>query len=611
MNAWNVLLGRSNPINNCHGNLPSPLFTMDPRSEETTLAASQAPSKEHSFENDATTSQPAAAHSEQYASEKSQPVGASRESHDVNGMEAEKIQQDDEEVDDTVYPKDLQKTLITVGLALSVFCLALDNTILATAIPRITDQFHSIDDVGWYGSSYLLTTCSFQLGFGKLYQYLSLKWVYLGALGVFELGSLLCGAAPNSTALIVGRAIAGVGSAGIFTGAILIIAATVPLSKRPIYTGLIGAMYGIASVAGPLMGGAFTDHVTWRLCFYINLPLGLVTALFIIVFFHPQSSHQRGGKKSILEWCMIFDLPGLFTLLPTVVCLLLALQWGGSKYPWHDGRIIALLVLFGLLTIVFIGVQWKMGENATVPFHVIKQRTVAACAWFAAFLGGSFFVFIYYLPIWFQAIKNASATKSGIMSIPMVLSLVLASLISGAAVQTQGYYTPWLLLSSVLLSIGSGLLTMFHVDTGHSMWIGYQVVYGLGVGCGMQLTLIAVQAVLNKRDVATGTAIVIFSQTLGGSIMVSVAQNVETNQLLKGLVKSVPGIDPSIVLNTGATQLRNIVPAQYVGQVLEVYNSALSKTFYVGVATAILSMVGAVFVEWKSVKGKKIEMGAA
>ena len=179
--------------------------------------------------------------------------------------EGDSADNDDEE-DDRVYPQGWKLGLITVALCLSVFCMALDNTIIATAIPKITDKFHALDDVGWYASAYLLTTCAFQLIFGKLYTFYSIKWTYLSALGIFELGSLVCGVAPNSVALILGRAIAGLGSAGIFSGAILIVAHTVPLRQRPTYTGLIGGMYGLASVAGPLMGGAFTDnpHLTWR-----------------------------------------------------------------------------------------------------------------------------------------------------------------------------------------------------------------------------------------------------------------------------------------------------------------------------------------------------------
>lgn len=159
---------------------------------------------------------------------------------------------EEEDDDDFVYPTGWKVIAITIALCLSVFCMALDNTIIATAIPRITDQFKALNDVGWYGSSYLLTTCATQLIYGKFYTYYSIKWVYLIALAIFEIGSLICGVAPNSTALIIGRAISGVGAAGIFSGAILIVGLTVPLRQRPTYMGLIGGMYGIASVAGPL-----------------------------------------------------------------------------------------------------------------------------------------------------------------------------------------------------------------------------------------------------------------------------------------------------------------------------------------------------------------------
>lgn len=384
-------------------------------------------------------------------------------------------------------------------------------------------------------------------------------------------------------------------------------------------------------------------------CFYINLPIGLLTALFIFFFFHPTKKAKAlsVGWKARLEQ---FDLFGTLVFLPMIVCLLLALQWGGSKYPWSDGRvtcdvtvqiaanivtgrIIACLVLFGVLCIIFVGIQFWKQDNATVPPRVFKQRTVASSAWFGAALGASFFVFVYYLPIWFQAIKGASATKSGIMSLPMILGLVIMSLVAGGMITTFGYYTPFLIASAVLMSVGSGLLTTLRTDTGHAKWIGFQVIFGFGVGFGMvrnyiqpllyyfakaemnflmqQNTLIAVQTVLPKQDIPTGIAIVMFSQILGGALFISVAQNIFTNRLLSNLQAAIPDLDPSVVLATGATQLKTVIGNEYLSRVLTAYNDALTQCFYVGVAMACLSAVGALAVEWKSVKGKKIEMGVA
>lgn len=300
--------------------------------------------------------------------------------------------------------------------------------------------------------------------------------------------------------------------------------------------------------------------------------------------------------------------------MPCVICLLLALQWGGTKYSWSNGRIIALFVVAGVLAITFGLIQVWQQENATIPPRILKQRTIGFAFWYVATLGGSFFVMIYYVPIWFQAIKGVSATASGIRNLPLILSLVLFSIVSGGAVTALGYYTPFMIASSILMSIGAGLIATFKVDSPIGHWLGYQIVYGLGVGLGMQQALIAAQTVLELKDIPTGTSMLIFAQTFGGALFISVAQNVFTNRLASNIVKTVPTLNPAIVLKTGATQLSKAVTAQdpsLLPGVLSSYNDALDQTYYVAVALACLSLFGALGIEWKSVKGKKLEAVAA
>ncbi|KAK5217450.1 hypothetical protein LTR72_009567 [Exophiala xenobiotica] len=501
-----------------------------------------------------------------------------------------------------VYPSGLKLASILLSIYLSVFLVALDRTIIATALPKITDEFNSFGDIGWYNAGFLLPTTALQLFFGRLYTFYSPKWIFMSLVVIFEIGSAVCGAAPNSVGFIWGRAVAGLGAGGLFNGAMILMMYASPLEKRPTYMGLLGAVFGVASVAGPLLGGVFTTSVTWRWCFYINLPIGALVLVFL--YFAIDNTKPALGDIPFKEKLQRVDIPGTLVFIPCIVCLLLALQWGGQKYAWSDGRIIALFVVFGVLLAVFIAIQIWRQEAATVPPRIMKMRTIAAAMFYAFCLGASFMLIVYYISIWFQAIKGDSAIRSGISTLPFILALVVASMLSGVFVTKIGYYMPSIIAGGILTPIGAGLFTMFTTHTAHPMWIGVQVLYGFGVGLGLQQTNIAAQAVLDKKDQPTGVSVVFFGQGLGGTISVAMGQNILDNKLISGL-SGVNGIKPQDIATTGATDLRNVFTAEQLPMVLKVYNHSLVVVFYVGLAFALCALMGGVFMEWKSVKKPK------
>ena len=398
---------------------------------------------------------------------------------------------------------------------------------------------------------------------------------------------------------------AGVGSAGIFAGSFIIIAFSVPNERRARYLGLVSSMYGVASVCGPLMGGAFTDHLTWRWCFYINLPLGAVVLAGIFFFFRPPPQNAALMKLPRKQRLAKLDGLGAGILIGSLSCLFIGLQWGGSRYAWHNARIVALLVGFGVGSIAWVAVEARKGENATVPARIIRQRSILFGALSAFCMGGAFFILLYYVAIWFQAVKGTTAVHSGLSSLPMILGLMSGMLLAGHTTNRVGYHAPFMIASAFLCSIGAGLLLTWTPRTGPARWIGYQALFGVGQGLGWQQPLLIAQTLLANKDIPTGTALMSGAKLLGGAIFVSAASCIFNADLRRHIARTAPALDPDAVVHAGATQLRAVIPPDSLPAVVAAYNAALRHVYTVSVAVSCVALIAALGVKWTPIHANK------
>lgn len=351
---------------------------------------------------------------------------------------------------------------------------------------------------------------------------------------------------------------------------------------------------------------SFTDsshrNLTWRWCFYINLPIGGFTIVAVLLLLHLESPPRE--KLTVLDQLKRLDPLGLLFFVPSMVCLILALQWGGTTYPWSAPKIIGLLVTFAVLFVIFLAVEALTPETAMAPTRVVLNRSVGGSLIFMLFLSGGMMAVIYYLTLWLQAVQSQSAMEAGIHTIPLVLSLVVMSIVAAIFVEKVGYYVPPMLLSPLFCAVGGGMLSTLTPNAGSNQWIGYQVLYGFGIGCGFQTSNLAPQSVLPSADVPLGMALMFFMQQLGGSIFLSVGQNIFSSQLVDSL-SGIAGLNAEAIVNTGATALRNIVPPNELEKVTDAYSYALTRVFILTAALGACMILGAVIVEWKSIKGAK------
>jgi EmrB/QacA subfamily drug resistance transporter len=502
--------------------------------------------------------------------------------------------------------KGVKLLLVMLGLGLAIFLMSLDTSIIATAIPNITSAFKSTEDIGWYGSAYSFALCSLQPITGKLFSQFTPKSTFLWFMAIFEVGSLVCATAVNSPMLIVGRAIAGAGAAGCFTGAFTIVAASLPLEKRSAYIGVLQSTFGFATILGPVLGGALTQNVSWRLCFYINLPIGAITIAFIAFFFKsPPSGVTLNAATTTRAKLAKLDLIGVAIFIPSIAMVLLALQWGGNEHVWKSAEIIGLILGGGILGCIFVLWQLRKGDDAMIPPRIFAKRNVFAACLIEFFAMGAVYCSIYFLPEWFQVIKGATPTKSGIMYLPLSISDIISATGTGLALRYIGYPNPLILLGTVLMAVGTGLFTTFQPDTGHQFWIPYQVLQGLGAGMTLSMPYVSIQTVLEAQDIPVGTSLLQCFQFLGAAVFLAIGQATFSNRIrstLTGAGLSVQEIQN--VINAGAANVRNVTvtPTELLPAVIQAYNDSIVNTFYVASAVAAAAALISLALQWKSIK---------
>ncbi|RKP15042.1 major facilitator superfamily domain-containing protein, partial [Piptocephalis cylindrospora] len=472
------------------------------------------------------------------------------------------------------------------------FLASLDQTIVAPAVPKIASEFQAYDSVAWIGTSYLLTSTSFQPLYGKFSDVFGRQPVLLAGLIIFLAGSLGCALSTSLILLVVFRAISGIGGGGLITMALIIISDIVPSHSRAKYQGFIGAVFAFSSVIGPLLGGVFTDHISWRWCFYINLPVGGITVLVCLLYLRLPKP-----KGSIREKLRRIDYAGAIVLVCAIVCILLPMNWGGSTYPWNHPLIISLFCVGGILLGLFVFVEAKWAVEPVAPGRLFRIPTQLAIYTSNFFMGCVFFGIVYYFPQFYQIIRGASATSSGLELLPFVLIVSVFAAAVGLFLMRLG---PWIFRACIaggmaLLTIATGFYTMFDVERNAGLEIGMMLLGGIGCGLEIQTTTIVSQITAPVADMAIATTLQTFFRIVGGVFGIAITGAVYNN----GLNTNLPPLLESMNVTAnfhGSMEFLDTLTAEQKSRVLGVYAQAFHDMFVVFIPFAALSFVCALFI---------------
>ncbi|MDG4836322.1 MDR family MFS transporter [Micromonospora sp. WMMD967] len=487
-----------------------------------------------------------------------------------------------------------QIRLLMLGLMTGMLLAALDQTIVGTALPTIVGELGGINHYSWVVTAYLLASTASTPLYGKMADLYGRRPVFLFSIGTFLVGSLLAGLSQNMTQLIITRGIQGLGAGGLLTLAFTIISDVVSPRERGRYQGLFGAVFGISSVAGPLVGGYFAE-TDWRWIFYINVPLAI---LAIVVCYHVMRLIPFERREHSIDWL------GAGLLVAGVSALLLALSWGGNEYAWGSGVIISLFVVGAVLGVLFVVQEARVAEPI-LPLRLFRSATFALANSALLIIGLVMFGSIIFIPLYLQIVKGASPTRSGLLMLPMMAGIIITSILTGRAMTRIGRYKWFPVAGSVTLLVGMFLFTRLEVAT--SLWVafGFMVVIGVGLGLCMQSLILAVQNAVSVRDLGAGTSSATFFRSLGGSFGVAILGTVLSSRLTGGLADRLPGaiaqLPPqeqaavaasggsNISINDPATILA--LPAPVRAAIQGAFVDALDMVFLTAGLIAILAVV--------------------